>query len=174
MNLPEIDAVSVVAGERCNIEAGCYVLSAFGTEGVAKTMSHAQVLERMSELASANALYGITSLFNDMDIKSNYINLFEYVSKQMGPQHQSTIMASIVHSLQGDFGDTVLNHKTVFAPVWVSVLTALLWFFKLDSVAKMKLNYDELIKTIDFIEVFQLFGLSLGSKAPSQKPRIPI
>ncbi|MDY6994907.1 MAG: DUF1152 domain-containing protein [Pseudomonadota bacterium] len=174
LGTPEIDSVSVVAGEQCAIKAGFYVLSAFGTEGVAKTMSHAQVLERMSELVSQNAFYGVTSIFNDVEIKSDYVGLFEYISEQMGIHNKSTIMASIVHSLQGDFGDTVINHKTAFAPVWISVLTSLLWFFNLDSVAKMKLNYTQLLATNDFIEVFQLFGLNFSTQALEKKPRIPI
>lgn len=176
---PTLDAISIIAGSLSEIKQSYYVLSAFGTEGVGKGFSHAEALHRMSDLIKSNQMLGVSSLLNDPSIKQDYLSLYDLVSEKMYKNDSSTIMGSIAESVKGVFGDTAVNNKTSFEPVWISPLTSLLWYFDLEGVAKMKLYYDDIKDTVYFHEAQQLFNGrgSFGKnyfKDPSTRPVIPV
>lgn len=117
LGTPEIDAISVVAGSLSSIPHRVYVASAFGTEGPGKTVSHAEVLERMAEATATGDMLGVASIHNDAAVTHDYLSLFEFLIERTSRGNTGTIMGSIVEGLRGRFGDTAFNSKTVLSPV---------------------------------------------------------
>ncbi len=62
-------------------------------------------------------------------------------------EKHSVIAGSVVEALKGRFGFSRFNAKTQTAPVWLSALTSLYWFFDLDAVARAKPYLSEVLQT---------------------------
>lgn len=132
---PSTDAISIIAANLSkSVSNKYYVMTAFGTEGYGKTVSHAQVLNRVADITASGKAVIVSSIANDPELSKAFRSAFDYISKAMPIEFQSTIASSIAFSLDGKFGDHVVNQKTRNSPVWISPLTSLLWYLDLDAV----------------------------------------
>jgi hypothetical protein len=172
LGTPDIDATSVIAASKSTIERGYYVLTAFGTEGANKSVRHAEVLERMSELICTDDMAGVSSILNDVEIKDDFLDAVSFIFARNGDP--STIVGSMTESLKGKCGDRSFNWKTVLAPVWVSPLTSLLWFFSITGVADNKLYYDDILEAKEVFEIDRIISRFWSSHRTHMRKDIPI
>ena len=82
-----------------------YVMTAFGTEGYAKQVSSAQALNRVADITASGKTVMVSSITNDPELSKAFRSAFDYISKAMPIEFQSTIGGSIAFSLEGKFGD---------------------------------------------------------------------
>jgi len=169
---PTIDAISIIAGSQSKIAHKYYVSTAFGTEGVGKSVSHAEVLENMARALSQQKMLGVTSIINNPRIQAEFEECFVYFFNNVPQVHHSTIVGSIAAALRGLFGDHEVNYKTKLAPVWLSPLTTLFWYFDLSAIAKSKLYYNEALITETTGEIGHI--IARRKRPVSSKTPIPI
>ncbi len=169
---PTIDAISIIAGSQSKITYKYFVSTAFGTEGVGKSVSHAEVLENMACTLSQQKMLGVTSIINNPRIQAEFEDCFVYLFNHVPQVHHSTIVGSIAAALRGLFGDHAVNYKTKRAPVWLSPLTTLLWYFNLPAIAKNKLYYDEGLQTVTSGEIGHI--ITRRKRSIARKTPIPI
>ncbi len=174
MGTPSMDAISIIAASLSNFQNSYYAMTAFGTEGVNKEVSHADVLERISELIKKDKFYGLSALLKHRAIGRDFMDGATYIFDRMKPQYKSTIVSSILKAMEGHFGDMAVNDKTAERPVWVSPLTLLYWFFDLEAVAKMKLYYNESLETDSVFEVVEIIEKMRSSEEHRIRRTIPI
>lgn len=153
LGTPSMDSISIIAGAASSIEEKHYVMTAFGSEGVSKEVSHADVLNRIADLTAKDRFRGVASLLKDSSAGSGFLQACRYIFTCMSEHYRSTIVASIMAAMEGQFGDTGVNEKTIDRPVWLSPLTHLYWFFDLTGVAEEKLFYKEVLDTDSVTEV---------------------
>jgi hypothetical protein len=80
----------------------------------------------------------------------------------------------MTESLKGKCGDRSFNWKTVLAPVWVSPLTSLLWFFSITGVADNKLYYDDILEAKEVFEIDRIISRFWSSHRTHMRKDIPI
>lgn len=174
LGTPSMDSVSIIAGSQTNIEKKYYVFTAFGSEGVNKEVSHAEVLCRISELIKLDKFYGVSSLLRNTLIGKDFMDAVNFIFDKMPAKHHSNIVSSIVRSMEGCFGDTAVNEKTIDNPIWISALTNMYWYFDLEAVAKMKLFYQEALNTSTVEEISMCIDNIHRLIGNKNKPGIPI
>ena len=149
------------------------MLTAFGSEGVGKEVSHYEALQRMSELAKAEKFSGTCSLVRQDPLTKRFDDCIQYTYSRLDGNKHSNILSSIRASYNGSFGDTAVTQKVDFSPIWISPLTSIYWFFDLDAVARMKLFYENVLETTNVMMVAQEIE-KVRPKKPENKPIIPI
>jgi len=174
LGTPSMDAISIIAASLSDFQNSYYAMTAFGTEGVNKEVSHADVLERISELIKKDKFYGLSALLKHTRIGREFIDGATYIFDRMKPEYRSTIVSSILKAMDGNFGDMAVNEKTAERPVWVSPLTLLYWFFDLEAVAKMKLYYSESLNTDSVFDVVEIIEKTRSSETHRIRKSIPI
>lgn len=174
LGTPSMDSISVIAGSTSAIPNCTYVLTAFGSEGINNEVAHADVLERVSELTSRNYFYGVSALLKSSQVGSDFMNAVDFIFNKMDIKHRSVIVSSIVKSMEGMFGNNVVNLKTVDRPVWLSPLTNLFWFFNLDGVARLKLFYSDVLETDSVAEVSDIITHLHEKIGKKNRDSIPI
>lgn len=150
---PSMDAISIISASLVEEWTKIYAFTAFGTEGAESKVRHSDALLRISELAAAGSLFGVTALTRHSSIGDSFINAVEFVNRRLPPEKHSVIAGSVVEALKGRFGFTSFSVKTQSSPVWLSPLTSLYWFFDLDAVAKAKPYLKEVLETESVIDV---------------------
>lgn len=173
LGTPSMDSISIIAASLLGMKDSYYIFTAFGSEGVNKKISHAEVLKRISDLIKGDAFLGCCSLVNVDKVTKEFDNCIEYVYRNVSEQRKSNILSSIQHAYHGSFGDIEVNEKSSHSPIWVSPLTSIYWFLKLEETAKMKLFYRDCINTDSVSEVADSIEKYRKSK-PYEKERIPI
>jgi hypothetical protein len=158
LGTPTMDSISMIAANESGIKEKFYVMTAFGSEGVGQEISHAEVLQRISELTKNNAYYGVTALLKNDDAAHSLINASRSIFNKMPEYQHSNIVCSILKALDGEFGFCAVNAKTELNPIWVSPLTSMYWFFDLDKTAKMKLYYEAALKTSAVHELSEIIN----------------
>jgi hypothetical protein len=149
---PSMDAISLTAG--CMLECpGFFVSTAFGTEGRDNSVRHYDVLKRMAELVARRAFHGVSALLPGHPVGDGFLDALGFIHRHLKPSQHSVIASSIRSAMQGDFGDVEVCLKAQGAPVWVSPLTLLYWFFDLERVAKAKPFYHEIADSQTVLEV---------------------
>ena len=172
---PSTDAISIIAASRAKkVMRRDYVLTAFGTEGVGKEVSHAQALNRVSDLIAKGTQVSVSSIANNSEVATAFLSAFDYLTRTMPREHQSTITSSIAASLRGMFGDCAVDPKTESNPVWISPLTSLMWFMDVEAVAKSKLYYDEVVRADTSTEVYEIIGGYIKRNGTRKRDAIPI
>ena len=172
---PSTDAISIIAANLSkSVIKKYYVMTAFGTEGYAKQVSHAQALNRVADITASGKTVIVSSITNDPELSKAFRSAFDYISKAMPIEFQSTIGGSIAFSLEGKFGDHAVNQKTRNAPIWVSPLTSLLWYLDLDAVAKNKLYYKEILAAKTSMGVTLAVEKFIKSRRRLERESIPI
>ena len=155
LGTPSMDSVSVIAAHLCHAPTRIYACTAFGIDGAESSLSHAQVLNRIADLVRANAMLGVSTLLKDTPVGAEFQNAVDFIHRQMQSHQKSTIVSSIMASMNGVYGNASVNAKTQERQLWISPLTALYWYFRADDVAKMKLFYSKILQTQTVVEVSQ-------------------
>ena len=153
LGTPSMDSISVIATSLSNAKSRIYACTAFGTEGAEGQVSHAQALNRMSELIQQNAFLGVGTIRKNTKSGADFMGAVESIFQNLSPVRRSIIISTITASMKGAYGRTVVHDKTHYNPPWISPLTSLIWFFAADDVAKMKLFYDEAKTSMTVSEV---------------------
>lgn len=144
---PSMDAISIIAASLVDNWTKIYAFTAFGTEGAESCVRHSDALLRISELTARGSLLGLTTLTGNSSVGASFIKAVEFAHRKLPPEKHSVIAGSIVEALKGKFGFTSFNAKTQSMPVWISPLTCLYWFFRLDGVAAAKPYLKEVLET---------------------------
>jgi len=173
LGTPSMDSISIIAGSLQNVFQKYYVLTAFGSEGVNKEVSHAEALQRMSELIKIKEFLGVSALtMNDPSVLE-FEKCIEYVNK-LTPEHKhSNIINSIRASYKGMYGDVAVTIKSQHSPIWISPLTSLYWFFNLEAVAKLKLFYKNVLDSDNVMMVSKEIE-KFRKSVKKERPNIPI
>ena len=174
---PTIDAVSMIAGTLCTIPEKHYVVTAFGTEGVNKEVSHAEALARIADVTRLGGLHGVCALVKKDPVTQQFEAALSAMYARTEAIHHSNMVGSIRASYQGEFGDVAVTTRTVLHPVWVSPLTSLYWFLDLGRTSRLKLYFEALSRTRTYAEalvVTQHLEQESPAKRRQDKPAIPI
>jgi hypothetical protein len=153
LGTPSMDSISVIATSLCHAQSRIYACAAFGTEGAESQVSHAQALNRMSDLIQQDAFLGVGSIRKNTKTGAEFMEAVETIFQQLSPVRRSIIVSTMIASMKGIYGKTVVHEKTHNSPPWISPLTSLLWFFQADKVAQMKLFYEEAKNSMTVAEV---------------------
>jgi hypothetical protein len=126
----------------------------------------------MARVLAKQKMLGVTSIINNPDVQAEFEACFLYFINNVHLVHHSTIVGSIAAALRGLFGDHAVNLKTQLAPVWVSPLTTLLWFFDLQAVAQSKLYYQAALRSETPREIMDV--ISKCQRTKTARTPIPI
>ncbi len=138
LGTPETDTASLLAAYAQEGLARYCAFCAFGTEGTAYSVRHADALERMAELIGQGHALGVSALLPQSQEGRWFADCLEYVHAQQGEQWQSHMAGSIVAAMRGRFGEQILSQRCQEAPIWVSPLTLLYWYFDLPGLAQRR------------------------------------
>jgi len=153
LGTPSMDSISVLATSLCNAKSRIYACAAFGTEGAEGRVSHAQALQRMAELTQQNAFLGVGTIRKNTECGAEFMHAVESIFQNLTPVRRSIIVSTMIASMKGIYGKTVVHEKTHYSPPWISPLTSLIWFFEADAVARMKLFYEAAKNSLTVLEV---------------------
>lgn len=153
LGTPSMDSISIIAGSLQDIKEKYYVLTAFGTEGANHEVSHAEALERTSDLIKIKKFIGVTAMVPQDPVIQKYDSCISYIYKHLPLERHSNIVSSIRASYKGLFGDLAVTVKAEISPIWISPLTSLVWIYDLEAVAKMKLFYKDVLDSVDVASV---------------------
>lgn len=174
LGTPSMDSISVITTSLCNAKNKYYVCTAFGTEGTEGKVSHAQVLNRIADLIKEKAFLGTGTILKNENIGEKFYNAIKEIYIQIPQMRQSIIVNSILASMEGNYGKTVIHPKTEMNPPWISPLTSLIWYFKADPVAKMKLFYNEAVQSETVKEVADAINAFRQENGYNKHESIPI
>ena len=173
LGTPSMDAVSVISASLCGAESRIYASVGFGTEGAEGQVCHAQALQRMAELVAADASFGVGTILRNTATGRDFLGAVDFIFGQMSPVRRSIMVSSLVASINGAFGHTVVHPKTEERPPWLSPLTSLVWYFEADAVAKNKLFYEEALRAKSLSELSDAIEAKrreFGVQPPSSIP----
>lgn len=144
LGTPAEDLTSLAAATSLGLPTlmACVGLSAELRDGIA----HAQVFERMSELARASAYAGASALVPGDPATDVYLRAVEFVFANQALQKRSHVHHVITRSTRGDFGQNAPH-------VWLSPLASMYWLFDAQTVARTHLFLDLLRPTDTMWEV---------------------
>lgn len=174
LGTPSMDAVSVFATHLCGAPMRIYASVGFGTEGAEGTVSHAQALRRMSELVACDAARGVGLIQRDVPAGRDFLDAVDFVFARMQPVRRSIMVSSLVAAVRGEFGRCVVHPKTVERPPWISPLTALVWYFDADAVARAKPYYREALHTRSVGDMADLIQATRDRLGVQGRETIPI
>lgn len=174
LGTPSMDSISVISTSLSNAKSRIYACAAFGTEGAESRVSHAQAFHRMSELIQKDAFLGVGTLRKNTSYGAEFIDAVESIFGNISPVRRSIIVSTMIASMKGIYGKTVVHEKTHSNPPWISPLTSLIWFFEADAVAQMKLFYDEAKTSITVSDVASAIEKVRGQRPIQPFESIPI
>lgn len=147
LGTPTTDAVSILAAYKQKQLATYYVFTAFGTEGRNHEVRHCDALLRIAQLVPTGGLLGVSALLPQQQEGKHFLDALDTIHRATAPHWHSNMASSIAAALQGLFGHQELTVKNTEAPIWVSPLTLLYWFFSLDQIAEAKPYLLEVLET---------------------------
>jgi hypothetical protein len=166
LGTPAEDLISLAAATAVPdipIALACVGLSAELRDGIA----HAQVFERISELARASAYLGASALVPGTTACDAYLRAVEYVFSGQMHQKRSHVHSVITRSLDGHFGAT--------APyVWLSPLASMYWYFDAREVARTHVFLDSLRATETVWDVVARIEAARGTLKIRDRSPIPL
>lgn len=166
LGTPEEDLVSLAAARNAGIAHRFMACVGFGAE-LRDGIPHAQVLERIAELAAVGGYRGASALVPGTRAGDAYRQAVEYVFEHQMQVHRSHVQKIVLEAMAGGFGSSGPN-------VWLSPLLSLYWHFDLDAVADTHLFLDDLRDTRTIGEVTLLIeGLRHGIVS-RERSAIPI
>jgi hypothetical protein len=174
LGTPSMDAISVIATHLCEAPVRVYASVGFGTEGAEGTVSHAQALQRMAELMASRASLGVGLIHNNLPHSAEFFDAVSFVFSRMPTVRRSIMVSSLIAAVRGEFGRRVVHPKTVERPPWVSPLTALIWYFEADAVARAKPYYADALRTKTVSEMAALIEATRNRMGVRQFESIPI
>ena len=138
LGTPETDTASLLAAYRQTKLARYCAFTAFGTEGTNYEVRHADALQRMAELIGQGHGLGVSALLPQSYQGKLYAECLEFIHANLGEQWHSHMAGSILCAMRGGFGEQILSERCKEAPIWVSPLTLLYWFFDLPGLAEQR------------------------------------
>jgi hypothetical protein len=150
---PSMDSISVMATSLCQARQKIYACTAFGTEGSEGKVSHAQALARIADLVRADAMLGVGTTIRKSEAGRDFLDAVETIFHWLPPLRRSIVVGTLQAAVLGAYGPTVVHEKTRQQPPWVSPLTALIWYFEADAVARLKLFYESSLRSTTVHEV---------------------
>jgi hypothetical protein len=138
LGTPAIDNVSIFAAWTLSDIQKYYAFTAFGSEGRGHSVRHADALMRVSQQVALQGMLGVSALLPQDSCGELFLEAVDLIHRQAGSEGKSIMASSLVAALQGKFGHHDLTEKTTEAPIWISPLTLLFWFFRLDTIAQAK------------------------------------
>lgn len=168
LGTPSIDAISIFAATALEDVQGYFVTTAFGTEGYKHKVRHADALMRMAQQVALKGMLGVSALLPQQQVCQQFRRASEHVHGCSGTELHSNMVSSLVAATKGKFGHQDLTVKTTQAPIWVSPLTLLYWYFDLQKVAQAKPFFSKAMKTNTISEIVELF-----EEQRETYPRIP-
>ncbi len=141
LGTPSEDLASLAAATSLGIPIAmaCVGMTAELRDGIA----HAQVFERIAELARADAYWGASALVRGMPQVDAYCRAVEYVFAGQMHQKRSHVSSVITRAIGGEFGAPAPH-------VWLSPLASMYWFFDAAEVARSH-RFLELLHATDTI-----------------------
>jgi hypothetical protein len=125
---PVEDLGSLAAIASLDVPVRVVACVGFGSE-LRDGVRHAQVLERMAELARLDAHLGTVALPAHTPAGRAYREAIEFVFANQAGQRLSHVQSVVLAAQRGAFGGDAPD-------VWVSPLASLFWFYDLDAVAR--------------------------------------
>jgi hypothetical protein len=165
LGTPSEDLASLAAATSLTIPIAlaCVGMTAELRDGIA----HAQVFERIAELARANAYWGATALVAGTPAATAYCQAVEYVFAGQMHQKRSHVSSVITRALGGEFG-TPAPH------IWLSPLASMYWFFDAAEVARSHVFLEHLHATDSIWEVAARIEAARKGLAIRDRSTIPI
>ena len=134
LGTPSMDAVSIISTSLCGAERRIYASVGFGTEGAEGQVCHAQALQRMAELIAADASLGVGAILRYAASGRDFLDAVDFIFAQLPRIRRNIMVSSLVVSINGAFGRTVVHPKTEERSPWLSALTSLIWYFEAAAV----------------------------------------
>ena len=153
LGTPSMDSISVISTSLSKAATKIYACTAFGIEGAEGKVSHAQALNRMADIIKLNGFLGIGVILKNNDIGKTFYEAIHFIFSYLPSLQRSIILSAILASMDGAFGRTVVHEKTQYNPPWISPLTAMIWYFKAESVAQLKIFYQKAKNSSSVVEV---------------------
>lgn len=155
--LEDFIALAALDGIECKKILACV---GFGSE-TEEELNHFRVLENIAALAKDGHFLGTCSLTKEMADFQQYEWVCKHIMEQGRKSHIQTKIISAVH---GEFGDYHM-YEEIDARVWeaskspyfISPLTGMYWFFKMDGVIKSNLVIEHLKPSNTFTDAMTLF-----------------
>ena len=157
LGTPSIDAISILAAAELPEVGRYFAFTAFGTEGRNHSVRHADALLRISQQLTWGGMLGVSALLPTQNVGKYFLDAVEFVHTLSGPAWYSNMASSIVAAMKGKFGHQHLTVKTAEAPIWVSPLTLLYWFFDLETIAQAKPFRERALGSETIQEVVDIF-----------------
>ncbi len=114
LGTPSMDSISVISAGLCNASKKVYVCTAFGTEGAGGTVSHAQALNRFSDLIKQGALLGASIVNKSEKTGADFHSAIRYIFSLTEPIKRSIILSTLLASMEGIYGNVSVHPKTEF------------------------------------------------------------
>ena len=88
----------------------------------------------MAELIAADASLGVGAILRSTATGRDFLDAVDFIFSQMPPIRRNIMVSSLVASINGAFGRTVVHPKTEERSPWLSALTSLIWYFEAAAV----------------------------------------
>ncbi|MFN8611392.1 MAG: DUF1152 domain-containing protein [Vulcanimicrobiota bacterium] len=174
LGTPETDTASLLAAfAQADLARYC-AFCAFGTEGTAYAVRHCDALERMAELIGQGHGLGVSALLPQTQEGQWFSDCLEYVHANLGEQWHSHMAGSILAAMGGRFGEQILSQRCQQAPIWVSPLTLLYWFFDLPGLARQRPYLQEALRAETVGQLHDLIQDYRHNSSIKENRRIPI
>jgi hypothetical protein len=145
---PTEDLASLCALSGLDVPARMIMCLGFGSE-LRDGIPHAQVLERISELARLGGYLGAVSLHPQSAEGAAYLEALHFVQAGQTQQRGSHVQGTVAAAMAGTFGGATQDQ-------WVSPLSTLCWFFSVPEVAQSHLFLGRLEQTDSIWDVTAL------------------
>jgi hypothetical protein len=165
LGTPSEDLASLAAATQLGIPVAlaCVGLSSELRDGIV----HAQVFERIAELARANAYLGASAVVAGTPACDLYLRAVDFVFAGQQHQKRSHVHAVITRAIRGEFGAPQPH-------VWLSALASMYWLFDAHEVARTHLFLDGLHGTDSIWEVAARVEAARKSLAIRERSTIPL
>ena len=166
LGTPSEDLASLAAVDDVDVPVKLLACVGLGTE-LRDGIRHAQVFERIGELARAGGYLGATALLPETAAGRAYHEAVEYVFAHQADHRRSHIHAVVRAASKGETGDHGPH-------VWLSALSSLYWFFDASVVARTHLFLELLKPTETIFEVVARVEAARKGRAIRDRSDIPL
>lgn len=174
LGTPTVDAITLCAVRNLPEVRRYFALTAFGTEGKDHEVRHSDALMRVSQQIAMGGMLGVEALLPQSEEGRLFSEAVDYIHARSNPEWQSNMAGSIQAAMRGKFGYQRLNVRTTESPIWVSPLTALYWYFQLDTVVDSKPFVQDGLKTETALEMYELIQRTRDRSYILPRTDIPI
>lgn len=163
---PAEDLASLCALSGLSVAVRIIMCLGFGSE-LRDGIPHAQVLERIAELARLGGYLGAVSLHPQSAEGVAYLEALQFVQAGQTQQRGSHVQSTVAAAMAGSFGGARPDQ-------WVSALSAVCWFFSVPEVAQSHLFLGQLEDTESIWDVTAMIRGCRKSIAIRPRTDIPL